>query len=60
MSNCERCGRANPTQYGLWDYCGQCSKGLCDTCMEKGCCGNVPAQSGMDYEYPEDKEGGQK
>ncbi len=43
---CERCG-AGAKGYGLLDYCAKCSKNLCDDCMKKGCCGIVPAQSGM-------------
>jgi hypothetical protein len=47
MSKCERCGKA-PSGYTLFDYCAHCSKNLCDDCMTKGCCGHVPAVSGMD------------
>lgn len=42
---CERCG-AKPTGFRLLDYCAECSRDLCDECMEEGCCGNVPAISG--------------
>lgn len=49
---CERCGasKSNPDAgpYNLFDYCANCSRDLCDACMEKGCCGHVPALSGAD------------
>ncbi len=51
---CERCGSAGRNiasgplkgSRALLDYCVECSKDLCDECMKKGCCGNVPAKSG--------------
>jgi hypothetical protein len=43
---CERC-HACTTGYNLHDYCGVCGRNLCDACMIKGCCKNVPALSGM-------------
>lgn len=47
---CERCGarRSGVTAgaFDLFDYCAVCSRDLCDSCMGKGCCGNVPARSG--------------
>lgn len=47
MSECERCRvRMEPESYELFDYCAVCSKNLCNACMKKGCCGNVPAISG--------------
>lgn len=46
--NCERCGATPKGQYDLFDYCALCSKNLCPKCMEEGCCGKVPAKSGMD------------
>lgn len=46
MSACERC-RAAPEGFGLHDYCEACSKNLCEKCMADGCCGSVPAKSGM-------------
>jgi hypothetical protein len=46
MKRCERCGDEPEGEYGLHDFCAVCSKDLCDKCMEKGCCGNVPAKSG--------------
>jgi hypothetical protein len=51
---CERCGARSPKPeagpYALFDYCAECSRDLCDACMAKGCCGNVPAKSGMECE----------
>lgn len=44
---CERCRRST-TGLRLHDYCRKCSKNLCDSCMAHGCCGTVPALSGMD------------
>jgi hypothetical protein len=44
---CEQC-HAKTQGYDLHDYCAVCSKNLCDSCMANGCCGNVPARSGMD------------
>lgn len=40
---CERCPATTPD---LFDYCAICSKNVCPDCMEKGCCGVVPAISG--------------
>lgn len=42
---CERCGK-EPVGYDLLDYCAECSRDLCDKCMELGCCGHIPAISG--------------
>lgn len=47
MGKCERCGAMPEGEYGLHDYCDHCSKNLCPKCMEAGCCGQVPADSGM-------------
>jgi len=55
-ANCERCRRTHPNEYGLWDFCARCSKDLCDACMEKGCCKNTPALSGMEGDNPEEDE----
>lgn len=57
---CERCGASKPRPdagpfEGL-DYCAECSRDLCDACMEKGCCKHVPARSGMDEDFSEDEE----
>lgn len=46
-SICERCG-ATATGWDLWDYCALCSSNLCDSCMEHGCCGSIPAVSGLE------------
>lgn len=43
---CELCGCSAPTikegpfagSEGMLDYCGYCSKNLCDSCMAKGYC----------------------
>ena len=44
---CERCGKGTQG-YDLFDYCANCSRNLCAGCMEKGCCGQIPAASGME------------
>lgn len=49
-SRCERCNRQHHNPLGLWDYCASCYKNLCDRCMDQGCCGNVPAESGQDQD----------
>ena len=55
---CERCRASKPSPgaspFDGLDYCAECSRDLCDACMEKGCCGHVPARSGMADDYPED------
>lgn len=48
MKKCERCGAQPSGEFGLLDFCANCSKDLCDSCMEKGCCGKVPAASGSE------------
>lgn len=53
---CEGCGAAHPKSYGLWDYCAACGKNLCCACMEKGCCGKVPAASGNEIAATERKD----
>lgn len=51
---CERCGQSVPADsYELFDYCADCCKNLCEECMEKGCCGNVPATSGSEADNGE-------
>lgn len=56
--SCERCGTRSPGKtaggFALFDYCAVCSRDLCDSCMVKGCCGNVPARSGNAEECDED------
>lgn len=45
---CERCQAKPPAgSFELFDYCAECGKNLCADCMEKGCCGETPAASGM-------------
>lgn len=47
MFECEGCG--TKAQYpDIHDFCANCSRNLCDACMAKGCCGSVPAASGLD------------
>lgn len=51
---CERCGGQNfftdengrSVPMVCLPYCVECSKDLCDECMKRGCCGNVPAING--------------
>ena len=46
MTKCERCeAKVPPDSYELMDACAKCGKNLCNACMEKGCCGEVPAWS---------------
>lgn len=47
MDTCERCGKKSKDKYGLLDYCDICSMDLCPQCMHQGCCGRIPALSGM-------------
>lgn len=54
---CERCGAQPSGDYDLHDYCARCSKNLCAECMAKGCCGQVPAESGMGEDHDEDLDG---
>lgn len=55
-NNCERCGATvPPDSFDLLDYCAKCSKNLCPKCMVNGCCGKVPAESGMNADYGEEK-----
>lgn len=46
---CENCKKraGSGGRMGLHDFCAACGKNLCDDCMKKGCCGNVPARSGL-------------
>lgn len=48
---CERCNE-RAEGYNLFDYCASCAKNLCEECMELGCCGKVPAESGMAEDHP--------
>lgn len=55
---CERCGvRTSPSGYETFDYCAECSRNLCEVCMEQGCCGHVPALSGMAADYGDRDDG---
>lgn len=59
MKSCERCGAIRPSPdaspFADLDYCAECSRNLCDACMEKGCCGHVPALSGVETDYPDEE-----
>ena len=52
--NCERCGKPSGG-YDLHDYCAYCSKNLCAECMETGCCGHIPAESGSEEDHDEEE-----
>lgn len=56
---CERCGASKPSPeagpFDSLDYCAECSRDLCDACMARGCCGRVPARSGMEADYPDEE-----
>lgn len=52
---CEHCGKPLPGLEG--DYCAICSRNLCEHCMDQGCCGHIPAQSGVARDYSEDGAG---
>ena len=60
MGDCERCGKASPAassaSYALHDFCYECGTNLCADCMEEGCCGHIPALSGMRDGEPFDRE----
>ena len=49
---CEKC-KAKPEGYNLFDYCADCLETLCPKCMKDGCCGEVPAVSGMERDHAE-------
>ena len=54
---CERCNKeTKPDGYDLFDFCAKCARNLCPECMKKGCCGEVPAKSGMNEEDPDFNE----
>lgn len=46
-----KCERCNTTLVELPDYCAECGKNLCDECMDEGCCGCVPAESGSEDDW---------
>lgn len=56
---CEKCGKVegsgSPQDFNLFDYCSHCQKNLCPDCMKMGCCGHVPADSGMKADYGDDE-----
>lgn len=54
MYKCERCGSSPVGEFDLHDYCAVCGQNLCKRCMEKGCCKNVPAKSGMEADDKEE------
>ena len=53
MDKCERCP-ATCSGFDLFDYCAECGTNLCDACMAAGCCGNVPARSGLSDDHGEE------
>lgn len=53
MKPCESCGAKPKGEYELLDYCAICGRELCGACMAKGCCGHVPAKSGMAEDHAE-------
>ena len=53
---CERCGALPKGKWDIHDYCANCSKNLCPDCMNKGCCGKKPADSGMKEDHSDDDE----
>ena len=55
MKECERCEAIPAGEFELLDYCAKCSKDLCDDCMKAGCCGAVPAVSGMGEDHGDDE-----
>lgn len=63
---CGRCGRMprlvhNPEldyqHYESFDYCLNCLRDRCPECAAKGCCGSVPMESGMEYDYRAETRG---
>jgi hypothetical protein len=51
MRDCERCGAKATEEFALFDYCATCGKNLCDDCMQEGCCGKAPADSGNELDH---------
>lgn len=64
MKVCERCNASTPNpdigplSFEDFDYCAECSRNLCDACMTDGCCGHVPALSGLEADFPEEEDDG--
>jgi hypothetical protein len=55
--HCERCGLFPwPAGADRFDYCGECGANLCAQCMREGCCGSVPALSGMACDHATDAQ----
>jgi len=52
---CECCGKKT-CGFDLHDYCARCGKTLCTECMTHGCCGRVPAESGMAEDHGGDDD----
>lgn len=52
---CERC-KKTAGGFRLFDYCAKCGKNLCQECMQQGCCGTSPAQSGEAQDHKESQE----
>jgi hypothetical protein len=58
VQTCDRCDARLPSSsYELMDYCAACLKNLCAACMAKGCCGHVPAVSGMKADFEDELAG---
>ena len=55
INECERCGKV-ARGFSLHDYCANCGKNLCADCITKGCCGKLPAESGMAADYEDEAE----
>jgi hypothetical protein len=52
MTTCDRCNATiDPSSFDLYDYCANCLKNLCPQCMANGCCGHIPAESGMKADH---------
>ncbi len=58
MTRCERCKAEAEGELKdhskPFDYCANCGKELCPKCMEAGCCGKKPADSGISADYGDD------
>ena len=47
---CARCS------FPAIDYCAFCKDRLCDDCVSRGCCGQSPAESGVEQHYQDTAE----